>query len=291
MENKWQRRRILIWGKTRPELSKKYREIVCTGGVFEDTKQLVRLYPIPLRYMDEEKIFKKYQWIDASVTKSLSDPRPESYKICYDDIQTCGVIETKAGNWDARAEWIMNEGNIFSSVEALQEKQRIDNTSLGLVKPLRVMDVCVYPFSREEKDKFWQHYKEAISQMELPLDLESKHVVKPLRPADYRFKAVFRCDDDRCRTDHHFSILDWEVDALYFNLLQRGDAPHVAARKVVDQLQSQICSPDKDSYFFLGNISTHPHMFTIVGLWYPKKKILEAKKQDSMRAEQLNLGL
>ena len=58
METLWQRRRILIWGKTCPELSKKYREIVCTGGVFEDTKKLVRLYPIPLRYIDDEKILK-----------------------------------------------------------------------------------------------------------------------------------------------------------------------------------------------------------------------------------------
>ena len=45
METMWQRRRILIWGKTRPELSKKYREIVCTGGVFEDTKKTRPLIP------------------------------------------------------------------------------------------------------------------------------------------------------------------------------------------------------------------------------------------------------
>jgi hypothetical protein len=36
----WETRRILIWGKTRPELSKKHRETVCTGGVFEDTKSV-----------------------------------------------------------------------------------------------------------------------------------------------------------------------------------------------------------------------------------------------------------
>ena len=70
MAEHWERRRILIWGKTRPELSAKYREIVCTGGVFEDTKCLVRLYPIPLRYLEDERV--------AFVSKSPKDPRPET---------------------------------------------------------------------------------------------------------------------------------------------------------------------------------------------------------------------
>jgi hypothetical protein len=114
MNSKWERRKILIWGKTRPELSTKYRETVCTGGVFADTKRLVRLYPIPLRYMDDEKIFKKYQWIKAYVTKSTSDPRPESYKIRADDIQVFDTIPTKSGNWNARAEWVNAAGKHIS---------------------------------------------------------------------------------------------------------------------------------------------------------------------------------
>src|SRR5262249_4696351 len=44
-----QRQRILIWGKTRPELSRTYRETVCTGGILADNRRLIRLYPIPLR--------------------------------------------------------------------------------------------------------------------------------------------------------------------------------------------------------------------------------------------------
>jgi hypothetical protein len=33
-----------------------------------------------------------------------------------------------------------------------------------------------------------------------------------------------------------------------------------------------VCAEGKDTYFFLGNIAAHPHKFTIVGLWYPKKQ-------------------
>ena len=267
---RWQRRRILIWGKTRPEVSKKYREIVCTGGVFEDTRRLVRIYPVPLRYMDDSRIFKKYQWIEAEVMKAPSDPRPESYKIRYSNIRVLGTIPSEKGNWDARARWVMNPENIFSSVETLKLKQRKDKTSLGLVKPKEILDIQAVPYSDEEQERFWAKYQEAIQQMELPLDFGKDHTVKPLRPPDYRFRITFRCDDHECST-YRMSVLDWEVDALYFNLRQRGDSAEVAVEKVIDKLH-KICGPDKDLYFFLGNIASHPQVFSIVGFWWPKKK-------------------
>lgn len=272
MDGKWEKRRILIWGKTRPELSTKYRETVCTGGVFEDTRKLVRLYPIPLRYVDDEKVFKKYQWIEVLVTKSTSDVRPESYKVRFDEIQVFDAIPAHKGNWNDRAQWVIHDGNVMQSVEELQARQRIDHTSLGLIKPAEILNVTAQPFSQEEKDAFWTHYQEAISQMDLPLDEITGREIKPLRPSDYRFKIRFKCNDPRCESDHSFSILDWEVDALYFNLRQKGDVPDEAAGKVVRKIRDQVCAPDKDLYFFLGNISTHPHIFTIVGFWWPKKQ-------------------
>ena len=268
----WRRRRILIWGKTRPELSKSYREVVCTGGVFEDTKRLVRLYPIPLRYLDDESVFRKYQWIEAEVAPNPSDPRPESHKIRFESIETGEKIPTKNGDWDARAAWVMEPEKLFQSVEALQEQQQIDKTSLGLVQPARVTDVKAHRIPAREKDEFMERYREAVQQIELPLDPETGREIRPLRAADYRFKVHFRCDDPRCHTDHKFSVLDWEIDALYFRLrTQQGRSPHLAAQGVIEKLQ-EICGSQKDTHFFLGNIANHPQSFTIVGLWYPKKK-------------------
>jgi hypothetical protein len=82
----FEKRRILIWGKTAPELSAKYYETVCTGGVTDDGEP-IRLYPIPLRYLSEGSQFKKYQWITVGVKQSDSDPRPESYKVAYDSLE------------------------------------------------------------------------------------------------------------------------------------------------------------------------------------------------------------
>lgn len=279
--SKWERRRILIWGKTRPELSKTYREIVCTGGVFEDTRKLVRLYPIPLRYLDDEKYFKKYQWIEADVTRSHSDPRPESYKIRADNIVVHTTIPPRQGNWDDRASWVMQENNIFRSVEALQDKQKIDHTSLGLVRPATVSNIIATPYSKQERNNFWDKYQAAVAQMELPLDPETHREIKPLTPPDYRFKIRFGCGDERCNQNHEFSILDWEIDALYFKMFNQYHSRQVAADKVIEKLHD-ICSPSKDLHFYLGNISTHPQVFTIVGLWYPKKR-------SSDQLQQLNL--
>lgn len=282
MEGQWERRRILIWGKTRPELSKAYRETVCTGGVFADTKRLVRLYPIPLRYIDDEQVFKKYQWIEADVKRSPSDPRPESYKIRADTIETFDTILPQPDDWAERARWIMQDHNLFASVEALQERQALDHTSLGLIKPLAVTDVTSDPSDAQEKATFWRRYEEHRRQLQLPLDPESGREIKPLRPADFRFKIQFRCNDVRCQQDHTFSVLDWEMDALYFRQRQAGKTPDEAAGQVVDKLRNQVCAPDKDLHFFLGNISTHPHVFTVVGLWWPKKSPRAVAQQLSM---------
>jgi len=222
--------------------------------------------------MDDERVFKKYQWIDAYVTKALNDPRPESYKIRYDDIQIIETIPTRRGDWSARAEWILQPDNIFASVEAIREQQSKDRTSLGLIKPGTIADINAERFSQRGRDRFWQTYQEAVSQMELPLDPDSGREIKPLTPPDYRFKIQFRCNDTRCLRDHSFSVLDWELDALYFNLRQRGDSADVAAEKVVNKLRNEVCGPDKDLYFFLGNLASHPLVFTIVGLWWPKKR-------------------
>ncbi len=268
----WERRRILIWGKTRPELSSKYRELVCTGGVFEDRPGLIRLYPIPLRYLDERRVFKKYQWIRAYVTKSATDARPESYKVRCDDIEALEFIPTRSGNWDERARWILQREHLFDSVEALQLRQRDDHTSLGIVRPKSIGRIYFKRVPEQEKAAFRGRYQAVLSQMELPLDPETGREIRPLQEADYEFKIAFRCQDDLCKSEHNFKILDWEVDAFYFALRRKGNRPRDAAEKVHKKLQSEICNPERATRFFLGNISNHPHVFTIVGLWWPRDK-------------------
>ncbi len=92
----WQKKKILILGTTYPSHSKKYSEIVCTGGIEEDTGRMVRLHPVPMRYMLAGNRFQKSQWIEASIRKHDNDPRPESYRIDPHSIKVGSVVRDHA---------------------------------------------------------------------------------------------------------------------------------------------------------------------------------------------------
>ena len=49
---------ILILVKTYPSPSAKYIETCCTAGI-DDQGKMVRIYPIPFRYLNETKRYKK----------------------------------------------------------------------------------------------------------------------------------------------------------------------------------------------------------------------------------------
>ena len=125
---------ILIIVKTYPEISRKYTETVCTGGILSDTGRLVRLYPIRYRYLDGEKQFRKYQWIRAKVEKTPGDNRPESFNIDYTSMSLGDSIEP-GSDWYERKKWVLNQQTVFKSLEDLHAAQENKGTSLGLIKP------------------------------------------------------------------------------------------------------------------------------------------------------------
>jgi hypothetical protein len=73
----WTAKKLLIWGKTYPEFSKRYFETVCTGAVDGETGKLLRIYPITLRYAKEP--FTRYQWIEAQIEKNPKDSAARSH--------------------------------------------------------------------------------------------------------------------------------------------------------------------------------------------------------------------
>ena len=59
--------KVLITVKTYPTISEKYKELACTAGFREDGSW-IRLYPIPFRLLDQEQQYKKYQWVEVSLS-------------------------------------------------------------------------------------------------------------------------------------------------------------------------------------------------------------------------------
>src|SRR5262249_15648674 len=157
--------------------------------------------------LDDERYFKKYQWIEADVRKAIRDARPESYNIRCDSIQLGDVIPTESGDWSRREEWLLQPDHIFESVTALQAARGSTGTRIGMVKPHEVFDVSAEPYPDDEKRQFWSKYHAIMAQQELPFEPEDVMQVKPISPPDFRFKIHFRSGDK----EHEFSVFDWEV--------------------------------------------------------------------------------
>ncbi len=253
---------MLVWGKTYPEFSKKNFETVCTGAIDGETRKLLRIYPISLRYKDES--FSTYQWIEADLERNSSDPRPESFKINQDTIVPKEKMPP-ARTWGARSEYVLHPENVFGSVEALRTAQQFDGTSLALVRPREITNVYVErlpPSAREE----WDRKREAaLAQRELFVDAETKTKDLVFMPVQYRVK--FRCDDASCN-GHDMSVRDWGTYALSRKQFALRGADG-AERDVIAKIREITDTATKDAHLFLGNTKEHPQSFMIVGFYYP----------------------
>lgn len=256
--SKWVKKKVLITIKTYPLPSPFHREIVCTGGV-EENGGFIRLYPISFRYLDWWRRYRKYDWIEVKCEKS-NDPRKESYKPDQQSIKIVGHIPPQRGTWAERAKHVLP--NLSKSIEELKEQQKINKASMGIIKPQMIKDFLV-----EEDEEDWpDKWKKVFKQLNLIGPNQ-----KPLDKIPFKFSYKFFCNDERC-TGHKMMISDWEVGACYFNALKSSSSPEVATQKVRQRFFNEICSPKRDTYFYVGTLLMHPHTWIVVGLFYPKKK-------------------
>ena len=250
--------KVLIAVKTYPLPSKEYQETVCTAGVREDGTW-IRLYPVPYRHLPYDQWYKKYHWIELEVIKHDKDPRSESYRP-YGEIKILGKIDTK-NNWAERKRYALK--HIEPSLEALKEKSK-RGVSLGVIKPKEVLDFIVEPVSGEWKDKWQSLFKQ------LKLFGEQQ---KSLEKIPYKFSYRFICHGEKCAS-HKIMIEDWEIYALYSNMLKEYGSKEKAIEKVKEQYFLKF-TKEKDLYFFMGTTRKDHHRgaFLIIGVFYPKKEI------------------
>jgi hypothetical protein len=252
---------------TYPELSIKYLETVCSGGVLEDGTP-VRLYPIPYRYLDGPDKFHKYQWITANIARNTSDPRPESVKVQPGSIQCLEKVKTSKDEWGIRSQLVFPDPSWqFESMDALIEAQSLSRRSLGVVTPRKILDVKVVDRTDEKADSFRDKLELIRKQVEIDraqlnlFEEETPDEMKTLDFVQYRLQIEWLCASADCQK-HKMQVLDWEVAELH-----RREGDEKALRKLCE-----IC--DLSNYalrFFLGNFRLYPTAFTIVGLWYPKR--------------------
>lgn len=284
MAEPWTTTKLLIWGTTYPEFSKTYYETVCTGAVEEATGRLVRLYPITLRYQKEP--FSHYNWIEAKIQRNPNDRRPESFRIQQEDIKILDKLDTKDG-WAKRSEWILRQGNVFESVEALWAAQDADGTSLGLVKPRRIKRVYVKRLPDSDREEWEKQRANALSQRDLFVDADAE--TKDLVFMPVRYRVEFECHGENCN-GHDMSVLDWGMYVLSRRQYAKKNRQQAEA-DVIAKIHEVTDPEKKDAYLFLGNTLAHPKSFMIVGFYYPKLVQPEPEKKAKTAAPSSQQGL
>ena len=252
------REKILITVLTYPHPSRKYMESVCVAGI-SDAGQWIRLYPVDYRYQPRKNQFKKYQWIEVELEKPEpgKDNRPESYRPDLDSLSIVGEpLPSKAG-WKARREII--DAMPHRTVNQWKAKWKSDKTSLGIVRPKRVIDLEIRPADEEWKPE----WKSLFSQMRLFGPQQ-----KPLRKLPFSFHYIFECEDSE--KPHTAMCEDWELGVLFLKEAERLGAEEKAAESVRDKFLRELCHDDKDTRFFMGTRFPY-NVWLVLGVFWPPR--------------------
>lgn len=247
---------VLITIKAPPSPSKKYQETNCCAGVDLDSGQLIRLYPIPFRLLDDSKKFPKYTIIKVSCQRPLRDKRVESYKIDQDSIEILDRLDTK-NKW-AKRKRIVLPAVSPSFCQILQESNR--SKSLGLFKPCNV-HFCAKKVSLRDQEEQEAPYRQYW--------LFDKQL-KPLEQIPFAFYYRFKCFNLPTCPGHTLSIHDWEITQAYRVWRYRYRNQTVLLQKIEEKWMD-ICGPEKDVYFYVGNMWQRPTQFMVLGVFYPPK--------------------
>lgn len=257
----YERKRVLIWGKTYPELSSTYTETVCTAGVLEDGTP-VRLYPVPLRYLDREGQYSLYDWIEAPMAKSSSDTRPESFKVDATAIRVVGSVATDEHGWRERANIVFRDPSWqFEGMEQLKAAQEARRMSFGVVVPGEIAGVQLRKKGPDERAVYERKAKELAARTDM-----FHPDYKDLEFRDHEIVLRWRCQTPcpTCRSKPHaMQVLDWGLTEL----ARKNDWDWEKAKSKLEDL---VSPGSHDLRLFLGNTKAHQKNFLVVGLWYPK---------------------
>lgn len=263
--------KILITVKTYPTLSKTYAELVCTAGVNE-AGEWRRLYPVQFRQLHEEQQYRKFQWVEADISKSTRDVRPESYKVLQETLKV--VDEPFFRKEKVRRERRINFATNIQSYDdmtLLTSLAHNNEISLALFQPTEIIDfVC------EAEDKNWNpEYLRKLEndkqQLNLLKDTSTvEEDFKVVNKLPYKFSYRFRDIDGK---DSKRMIEDWEIGALYWNCLRASDGnEEMACKKVRDKYWDDYIKSGKYDIMLILGTTEEAHrrkwseQFIIIGV-------------------------
>jgi hypothetical protein len=260
--------RILPVVKAYPVLDQvSFSEAVCVAGVTAtEPYRWIRLFPLDFRGLEMAQRFSKYAFIELEARKSRTDPRPESYTPVLDSLRLTGeALGTEAGTWRRRL--VMLDALTDESMCAIQRRQKVDGTSLGIFRPAEVHDLIV----AEQEPDFASRQEAILNQQSLLGDRAGDGSRVPLEPLPIKAKYRYRCSDPKCSGKHEQSLIDWELGAF----VRRRKAESIQGEELFSDVRAkflhEMCAPDRDTRFIVGSMLSHPGSFLVLGLIWPKR--------------------
>jgi hypothetical protein len=247
---------LLVTVKAYPAISQKYGEVVCVAGIRTDTTvpTWVRLFPVPFRDIPFAQRFKKYQHISLEADRHTGDKRPETFRPNVDTLKLGEFVPSKK-TWSDRKRFV--EPMLVDSMCEVLGKQQRDGTSLAAIRPGEVLDLVV-----DDDIQEWDSTKSGVA-AQPSLFFQGK---QGLEQIPYRWRYHYRCSPT-CK-GHTQSMIDWELSESYRSWRERYDAITLLD-KIRQRFLDEMCSPQKETVFFVGNQHVHPRAFLVLGVFWP----------------------
>lgn len=248
--------KILIIIKAAPIPSKSYTEVVCTVGVTKSGK-LIRLYPVPYRYLYFPQRYKEYQWIEVEIEKHKKDNRIDSYK---PNIKTLRVIGNPlpAGRAEQRKKIILPL--ISSNLEEIKNNFRNKKISLGVFKPKKIK------LKIERDDERWSNGHEKMLKQRVLFGEQPKKLEK----VPFKFSYEFSCNNKDCK-GHIQKVVNWGINELYRNLKEKNPySIDTILKKITQKWETEMWGENKDSYLIVGTRFPYAS-FLVLGVFWPPK--------------------
>jgi hypothetical protein len=266
------RKRILILCKTYPSPSARYVETSCVAGL-DDSGQLIRLFPVPFRLVEDPQKFKKWQWINARVVRSRDDRRPESHRISVDTIELEGEPLPRDHDWVERRR-VLAGLEVFNDFDALRTAQQDRGVSLALLRPSRLAALDITKVGNPEwTDDEVAKLMQDQMQGSLFDEADEQRTLKLLKKLPFDFHYHYECTVGGETRVHKHKLVDWEAGALYWNVHRKPDWQAAFRHKFLTEFA------DKDVLFLMGTIHRFPDQWMIVSVLYPPKPSAELAGQ------------
>jgi hypothetical protein len=250
----WTEKRVLVIVRTYPAPARRGIEVSCTAGITDDGRW-IRLFPIPYRFLDQDRRFRKYQWITVDVFKAKDDPRPESFKLNIDSIRVGDIVPPSNG-WRERRE-IIRPLMRPSLCGIRREREEHGAPTLGVFKPAVINRLLIEP-----TDPNWTPAQ--LNRLR-QTPLFQKAPAQILEKLPHTFKYEFTCADAACG-GHQMTRLDWEMGQSYRRWRSEYKDGWIEAFRL--RYEHEMINK-YDTHLFVGNMHQHQNSWIVVGLFYP----------------------